>query len=1398
MRLMLDLQGCQTSGSRFRGIGRYSNSLAKALLGRARNHECWIALNGAFPESVTAIREEFDGLLPQDRIRVWRPVGPVAYGNPAHAWRRHAGEVLREFFLDAQQPDMVHASSVFEGFGDDAITSVGRVVQMPTAVTLYDLIPLVHQDIYLGHPLVREWYHDKLEALRQARLLLAISESSRREAIDYLHLPESRVVNISSAADPMFRPVQIPHEAEQELRGKLRLQRPFVMYTGGIDHRKNIEGLIRAFAMLPPSLRGMHQLAVVCKAAPEERQRLETLARSVGLADGDVVLTGFVSDDDMVALCNLCKLFVFPSWHEGFGLPALEAMACGAPVIASNTSSLPEVVGRDDALFDPRSDARIAEKMAQALNDSAFRHDLAEHGKRRACMFSWDETARRSLEAMEADHARRTHVAGSLVAAAQPERPRMAFVSPLPPERTGIADYSAELLPALAAHYDIEVITDQQTISDTALAGLRRRSVAWFEANARRYDRVLYQFGNSSYHEHMFGLLARIPGVVVLHDFYLGHIQLHRDFNGAAPGVWTRILYESHGYLALLERKGDTNGEAAVLRFPCNGSVIRNATGVIVHSEYSRKLAMSWYGEAVRNHFATIPQVRRDESELPDRVSARRQLGLDEEAFVVASFGFVTPGKLAHRLVDAWKQSALARSADCALVLVGESPDPVYLQNLQASVAAADLPGLVQVTGYVTAEQYRLYLAAADIAVQLRGNSRGETSRAVLDCLAYRLPTIVNAHGATAELPEAVAFRLPDEFGDSQLASALELLWADQAQRSRLGEAGYRYVSEQCSPQAIAQRYRDTTEAFERASPRRHLDRIARGIADATAQLEISESELVDIARLVARVQPTAPLGRQLLVDISELIVRDGRSGIQRVVRAVLTRLLTQPPAGYRVEPVYADGSGAYRYARAFTCRLLDVDTIPLADEAMEAWEGDVFLGLDLAPHIVPGMVEYFETLRRQGVEVHFVLYDLLPALQPQWFPVELAAHLQRWYAAIGQVSDRVIAISRAVADEYREWLDAHQPQRSEPLAIGYFHLGADIGSSLPTGGIDASVAKAIDALADGGPAFLLVGTVEPRKGQDQALAAFVRLWEQGSNATLIIVGKRGWRIEELAARLASHPEAARRLFWFEGVSDEALEAIYRRATMLLAASWGEGFGLPLVEAAQRGLPILARDLPVFREVAGEGALYFRADSVDELAAALGDAMARWRSGSLPDPQTVTPISWAESTDQLLAAIDGTKAPARIWVPGRRYLYRPGHPALHSQVAEAVDGGFGTNGTQGFLVYGPYVDLPAGSYRVNLYGEAPEPSDARYDVVAAQGADVLAEGTLPGPGAESPLLLSRDVALPQGTSGLEIRLWVDAQADLRLDAIEILALLDVDGMDVCVVRESTVDNDTIH
>lgn len=136
-------------------------------------------------------------------------------------------------------------------------------------------------------------------------------------------------MNISTAADPQFQPVQISAQLETAVRERYGLRCPFVMYTGGIDHRKNIEGLIRAYAKLPQPLRALHQLAVVCSAKAPDRIALETLAKEMGLQANELVLTGFVPEEDLVTLYNLCKVFVFPSWHEGFGLRWRQCLADG-------------------------------------------------------------------------------------------------------------------------------------------------------------------------------------------------------------------------------------------------------------------------------------------------------------------------------------------------------------------------------------------------------------------------------------------------------------------------------------------------------------------------------------------------------------------------------------------------------------------------------------------------------------------------------------------------------------------------------------------------------------------------------------------------------------------------------------------------------------------------------------------------------------------------------------------------------------------------------------------------------------------------------------------------------------------------------------------------------------
>lgn len=1292
MKLVIDLQGAQGE-NRTRGIGRYSLSLAEALIRTAGPHQVVVALNGLLAEQDPALRRHLGALLPRENIKVWTPpAGIAAIANRPFA--RRAAEALRESFLTRLYPSIVHVSSLFEGLSADAATSLRSTPgDFASAVTLYDLIPLLYPDTYLKpHPLVESWYLNKLDHLRRADLCLAISQSSRREAIDHLGMPEDRVLSIGAAVDSRFRPVELPPGQAQALRERLGLLKPFLLYTGGIDPRKNIEALIRSFAGLPASLRDQHQLAVVCSISDADRERLSKLAKESGLPRGGLVLTGFVPDEDLVALYSLCQGFVFPSWHEGFGLPPLEAMACGAAVIAADSSSLPEVVGRADALFPPRDEKAITARLHQLLSDEGFRRDLKRTGLERAKLFSWDASARLAWDGyLRIDEERRDKKGGRLSPVLVSKgRPSLAFVSPLPPARSGIADYSAELLPELARHFRIDVIVNQTEISDPWIrANCTVRDVAWFERNAGRYDRILYHFGNSDFHHHMFDLLERHPGVVMLHDFYLSGIIAHREWHHGQRHLWSQALYRCHGYGAVRDQFRLPTEADAVFKYPCNLDVLRQARGVLVHSTYSRRLAQQWCGGERMGVWTEIPLLRAAPN-APDRSAARRALGLGENDIVVCSFGLLGPIKLNHRLLSAWLASQAAKNPNAKLIFVGENDPGVYGKELSETIATAGAD--VRITGFATMESYRLHLAAADVAVQLRTSSRGETSAAALDCMNYGLPTIVNAHGALADLPDETVFKIADAFEDAELTAALDSLLGDMGARRGLGARAAAELHAKYAPRAVSDLYAEAINAYYGAP--RGIDMLAEALDHDGPDSQ--SPEWGEIAEAVAATFPAPSPLRQLLVDVSELVNRDAGSGIQRVVRHILTEWLNDPPAGWRIEPVYATQSQPYRYARRFTLGLLGCPPEVLEDDPVEFAEGDYFLGLDLQPHVVPTQRAFFTRLRQRGVQVHFVVYDLLCVLRPDCFLPEADEHFLRWLEVVAE-NDGAMCISAAVAEELRAWMKGRNPH----FAINHFHLGADFP--------DPGQAPSFPAAWTGRPAqrtVLMVGSIEPRKGYAETLAAAETLWAEGNDFTLAIVGRVGWMVDELAARLKRHPELNRRLFWFEGCSDATLAALYREADGLLLASEGEGFGLPLVEAAHYDLPILARDLPVFREVGGEHARYFGTD-------ALADALRAWLEDFSPRSGGMGHLTWRQSARQLAERLLPPIAPvglpplltwaaeetAQLWASSQSPLqiyagYTPEDVALLKRYATHQANVFADHFVDGFGNKTPFATVP--------------------------------------------------------------------------------------------------------
>lgn len=367
--------------------------------------------------------------------------------------------------------------------------------------------------------------------------------------------------------------------------------------------------------------------------------------------------------------------------------------------------------------------------------------------------------------------------------------------------------------------------------------------------------------------------------------------------------------------------------------------------------------------------------------------------------------------------------------------------------------------------------------------------------------------------------------------------------------------------------------------------------------------------------------------GRRLFVDVTALAIADHGAGIQRVTRRLLAELLLSSPASTDVLPVRLADDGEYWVAYPFLAEFLGLPRDAAGGERrVAAAKGDVFLGLDFVREYAGPAHGAWRRMREQGAALVVVAYDVLPLRHPEWFPQAVPAQYAQWLEMVSDCADRVASISAATADAFA----AELRSRGKPLpprGISVFPLGCD--------GFVGPAREALPRGAGGEKRVLMVGTIEPRKGHAQALAAFERMWSRGDQTELVIAGREGWDMSELMRSLRTHAELGRRLHFLDNPDDAVLAGLYQSCDLLLMASRGEGFGLPVVEGAYRGIGLMLRDLPVFREVAGGGAQYFSGDEPEALVVALD----RWRRGGEPlrgSRSLANWPTWADSANELL------------------------------------------------------------------------------------------------------------------------------------------------------------------
>lgn len=272
------------------------------------------------------------------------------------------------------------------------------IPNVPTVVTIHDIIPLILPN-YGQAAHVRAYMKLVSAAAKRANAILTVSEASKKDIVRVLGIPPERIHVTYNATDSSLRPI-CDRSALEWVRDSYGIAGDFLLYFGGFDQRKNVERILLAYRSARESFDHPCQLVLAGSLSlvghplyPDPRLMILRL----GL-EGQVIVTGRISEEEKPALYSAARAFVFPSLYEGFGMPVLEAMACGTPVITSNVSSLPEVAGNAVLLVDPTRVDAIAEAMVRLVNDAGLQEELHRKGLERASQFSWEASAAKTLE----------------------------------------------------------------------------------------------------------------------------------------------------------------------------------------------------------------------------------------------------------------------------------------------------------------------------------------------------------------------------------------------------------------------------------------------------------------------------------------------------------------------------------------------------------------------------------------------------------------------------------------------------------------------------------------------------------------------------------------------------------------------------------------------------------------------------------------------------------------------------------------------------------------------------------------------------------------------------------------------------------------------------------------
>ncbi len=330
-------------------------------------------------------KTDYHFFLPNERFQGLNPLNSGVFHSIGQT-KNKFWEEIASVAIDPRGMDVYHVPQ--NGIG------LPKVKECKTVVTIHDLIPYILPET-VGPGYLKIFRETMPMILERADHIITVSEHSKKDLIRLMKVPEEKISVIYEAAETIYKPIN-KELAKARLANKYGIREPYILYLGGFSPRKNLVGLIHAFALLRKELPGPCKLLVVGRENPMVEAAKKAAVKTG--CDKDILFAGFAPIQDLPFLYNGAELFAYPSFYEGFGLPPIEAMACGTPTIVSNCSSLPEVVGEAALSVSPEDVSALASQMHRIFSDSRLRQELSRAGILRASEFSWTKAAAKTIQ----------------------------------------------------------------------------------------------------------------------------------------------------------------------------------------------------------------------------------------------------------------------------------------------------------------------------------------------------------------------------------------------------------------------------------------------------------------------------------------------------------------------------------------------------------------------------------------------------------------------------------------------------------------------------------------------------------------------------------------------------------------------------------------------------------------------------------------------------------------------------------------------------------------------------------------------------------------------------------------------------------------------------------------